>query len=61
MELTINVKDENCLFLRLTKRLHAEFGKLDNFIWKMADLKQIGNTDESRKTMVFETSMPLIS
>lgn len=27
----------------------------------MADLKQIGNTDELRKTMVFETSMPLIS
>lgn len=61
MELTINVKDENCLFLRLTNLLHAKFGKLDNFIWKMADLKQIGNTDESRKTMVFETSMPLIS
>ena len=35
--------------------------KFDNFVWKMADFRQIGNADEFRKTMVFETYVPLIN
>ena len=40
---TTKCQHENCFFLRFTNLLHAECGKFYNFIWKMANFKQIGN------------------